>query len=63
MEWTNTSLARLLIRDIFLLAERLGTGEQSDCVVSKFANWLAICKLYALTQLSGSKAVAAPDQE
>lgn len=61
MEWTNTSLARLLIRDIFLLAEVL--GEQSDCVVSKFANWLAICKLYALTQLSGSKAVAAPDQE
>ena len=61
MEWTNTSLARLLIRDIFLLAEV--QGEQSDCVVSKFANWLAICKLYALTQLSGSKAVAAPDQE
>ena len=27
MEWTNTSLARLLIRDIFLLAEVLGGAE------------------------------------
>ena len=64
MEWTNTSLARLLIRDIFLLAALVNTEWLRGVKIRQLARLVvrAICKLYALTQLSGSKAVAAPDQ-